>query len=241
MIRFTIGTTDRCGRQGIRTLTPRGGALVSTEARPTVSGYLPSEPIGLTGSRTRGNPSGVAPARDAGVVPLDQPPLVPIRQVDRPGSRTPISCLQGRRLPVGPAAHRSPAKVRPGLEPGPPPYRGGMPPVTPADRNSRPGRTRTCGILLVRQASWPLDDGTKSSSRGGSRTHKHQPLRLAALPFAYPAIGRVAGMGVEPHPTEFMRLGRAPAHPRVPGPGIEPGGRPHEGRPGARRAREIDQ
>ena len=26
---------------------------------------------------------------------------------------------------------------------------------------SRPGRTRTCAILFVRQASWPLDDGTK--------------------------------------------------------------------------------
>ena len=33
---------------------------------------------------------------------------------------------------------------------------------TPADRliESRPGRTRTCAILLVRQASSPLDDGT---------------------------------------------------------------------------------
>ena len=33
---------------------------------------------------------------------------------------------------------------------------------TPADRlpGSRPGRTRTCAILCVRQASSPLDDGT---------------------------------------------------------------------------------
>ena len=47
-------------------------------------------------------------------------------------------------------------------------------------------------------------------------------------------------MGVEPHPSEFMRLGRAPAHPRVPGPGIEPGGRPYESRLGACHARGID-
>jgi hypothetical protein len=30
-----------------------------------------------------------------------------------------------------------------------------------------------------------------------------------------------------------MRLGRAPARPRVPSPGIEPGDRPYESRPGA--------
>lgn len=66
--------------------------------------------------------------------------------------------------------------------------------------HSRPGRTRTCGILFVRQASWPLDDGTKGSRRGGSRTHKHQPLRLAAFPVCLPGDDeeRVAGLGVEP-------------------------------------------
>jgi hypothetical protein len=56
------------------------------------------------------------------------------------------------------------AKVRPGVEPGPPPYHRGVPPVTTADQTlcSHPGRTRTCDILLVRQASWPLDDGTRN-------------------------------------------------------------------------------
>lgn len=42
-----------------------------------------------------------------------------------------------------------------------------------------------------------------------------------------------AGKGVEHHRSEFMRLGWAPAHPRIPGPGIEPSGRPYESRLGA--------
>ena len=65
-----------------------------------------------------------------------------------PGSRTPISCLQGRRLAVGPAA-----RMRRGE----------------GASASRPGRTRTCAILFVRQASSPLDDGTKGTrTRAGT-------------------------------------------------------------------------
>jgi hypothetical protein len=67
-----------------------------------------------------------------------------------PGSRTPISCLQGRRLAVGPAAHRE--IERPGREAGPghlgPRYRAGgiglmraeRAPAPPEDRR---GETRT--------------------------------------------------------------------------------------------------
>src|ERR1043166_8416523 len=43
-----------------------------------------------------------------------------------PGSRTPISCLQGRCLPLGPAARLIHQEVRPGIEPGLPPYREGV-------------------------------------------------------------------------------------------------------------------
>ena len=59
-----------------------------------------------------------------------------------PGSRTrgePLwgrSCVQGRRLAVGPAAPILEPEVRSGLEPEPPPYHGGVPPITAADRSS---------------------------------------------------------------------------------------------------------
>lgn len=57
---------------------------------------------------------------------------------------------------------------------------------------SRPGRTRTCAILFVRQASSPLDDGTNEhrSSTGGIRTHTHQNLILAAIPVSVPCRDR---------------------------------------------------
>ncbi len=102
------------------------------------------------------------------------------------------------------------AKVRPGFEPGPPPYRGGMPPRTPADRSSRPGRTRTCALLRVGQASWPLDHGTRWSRGSGCRTQH----------------------------SEFMRLGRAPAHPQSSsdtGSSPEPAVRVQDGPPSLRR------
>ena len=53
--------------------------------------------------------------------------MSPFRSVDRPGNRTPISWLQARHLPVGRAAHIQP-EVRPGIEPGLPPYQGGVQP-----------------------------------------------------------------------------------------------------------------
>ena len=152
---FTIGAAS--GRRGIRTLIPLGGtALAGRLGKPYPTTFRSSGP---TGCRTR-----------ISATPGRRRPLGPWALRSQtlpsgpPGSRTPISCLQDRCLSIGPAAQKPPTnrEVRPGLEPGPPPYRGGVPPVTLADRctESRPGRTRTCGILFVRQASWPLDDGT---------------------------------------------------------------------------------
>ena len=110
-------------------------------------------------------------------------------------------------------------KVRPGFEPGLPPYRGGVPPVTLADRSteSRPGRTRTCAILLVRQASWPLDDGTGPVAEVGVEPTSTSLSNWRLCQFAYPAIlnGQLRAWESNPNP-EFMRLGRAPALPQSP-------------------------
>src|SRR6476619_1422105 len=51
-------------------------------------------------------------------------------------------------------------KFRPGIEPGLPPYRGGVLPKTLTDQIiSDPGWNRTIGLLDVTQASLPLDYG----------------------------------------------------------------------------------
>src|SRR5690349_21206725 len=87
----------------------------------------------------------------------------------QPGSRTPITWLQARCRSVGPAApkcrHLS-AKVRPGIEPGPPPYRGGMPPETPADRAQSSRMELSHRLPGVIRASWPLDYGTRRKDAG---------------------------------------------------------------------------
>ena len=65
-----------------------------------------------------------SPARRAGVVPLDHQPVY--RRVDRTGVEPTASTLQGSsRPPVGPCQPIS-QEVRPGVEPGLPPYRGGV-------------------------------------------------------------------------------------------------------------------
>lgn len=91
------------GRGGSRTLTPlRAHSLAARPGQPY--------PAPLHKARAR-----EIPRRDG-----------------PPGTRTPISCLQGRCPPFGPAAREW----------------------------SRPGRTRTCACLFVRQVPWPLGDGT---------------------------------------------------------------------------------
>jgi hypothetical protein len=51
-------------------------------------------------------------------------------------------------------------EVRPGIEPGLPPYRGGVPPEhLQTNCQNDPGWNRTIVLLVVTQASWPLDHG----------------------------------------------------------------------------------
>ena len=126
--------------------------------------------------------------------------MSPLRSVDRPGSRTPISWLQARRLPVGRAAHVL-SEVRPGIEPGLPPYQGGVRPkhLQTKFRCSDPGWSRTIAFLDVAQASSPLDHGIKLSvTEVGVEPTNHEALDLAALPVCVPGHVSVAGPGVAP-------------------------------------------
>ena len=116
--------------------------------------------------------------------------------MDLPGNRTPISWLQARRLPVGRAAHVH-FKVRPGIEPGLPPYRGGvLPQHLQTNVISDPGWNRTIDFLDVDQASLPLDHGidrvtgvrVELTNSRGSRPRRFTSLRTRP----------VAGSGVAP-------------------------------------------
>ena len=102
-------------------------------------------------------------------------------------------------------------------------------------RNSDPGWSRTITFLVVTQASSPLDHGIMLiSDRGGSRTHRHEALDLAAMPICVPGHKwRVRGS----HPAVQAyeaRLSTGP--PAVAGPGIEPGHRPYGSQLGTCRA-----
>ena len=106
------------GRWGNRTRQPRfRGDWLATSVLSHF-GYLPFgvEPPGIEPG---------LPACHAGVVPLDHDPVL---LSGPPGSRTPITWLQARRLSIGPAARNFLSKVRPGIEPGLPPYHSGVPP-----------------------------------------------------------------------------------------------------------------
>jgi hypothetical protein len=126
--------------------------------------------------------------------------------VDLPGNRTPISWLQARCLPVGRAARvfsyslspcarhipmcRARLKVRPGIEPGLPPYRGGvLPQHLQTNSSSDPGWNRTIDFLDVTQASLPLDHGivvvtgvrVELTNSRGSRPRRFTSLRTRPL------------------------------------------------------------
>ena len=162
---FTIGA--RSGRQGIRTLIPSWGNRLSRTARPTVSDCLPFEWThresnpDLRHARATSSPWTMGPSIadsaewTAGESNPDLRRAMPVssrwtsspfEERNRPGNRRPIPPIEG------PPENRTrspslPRRCAAG---------------TPADRlpGSRPGRTRTCAILFVRQASSPLDDGT---------------------------------------------------------------------------------
>src|SRR5271166_4487321 len=65
---------------------------------------------------------------------LGKPYPTTFRSSGPPGSRTPISVCKAGVVPLDQQPDRG--------------------------NESRPGRTRTCANLCVRQASWPLNDGT---------------------------------------------------------------------------------
>ncbi len=202
ILRFTIGA--RSGRRGIRTLIPLAGGTASAVGSASRI-RLPS---------VRVDPPGVepgSPPRQGDVVPLDHGPIVLcLRSVDRRGvePRSPACDAGVVPLDQQPVCEKEPTPIpecRSGAflrenpparsHEGPPENRTRSPSLprrcaagTPADRpaESRPGRTRTCAILFVRQASSPLDDGTSGDRRGGTRTHRHRPLRPAALPICLP-------------------------------------------------------
>jgi hypothetical protein len=132
-----------------------------------------------------------SPGCKPGVVPLDQQPLSS-RSIDPrgpPESRTRSPSLPRRHAAGAPADHR---------------------PILSSNQSSR--RESNPRFLFVREVSSPLDHGTshqspRSSSTGGSRTHRHQTLDLTAMPVRVPCrrtaslrTRRVAGPGVEPRP-----------------------------------------
>jgi hypothetical protein len=157
-------------------------------------GHGSSHTSALTRIRTRN--SSLGPRRDG---PLHHQG---IQSSGPPGSRTPISWLQARRLSVGPAAriHRI---VPEGVEPPFPLCKRGVVAIGPRD-----------GELF----SLP-------SSTGGSRTHRHQALDLTAMPVRVPCHPvasvtqlPICGPGIRTTASELMKLGRAPARPQCPRP-----------------------
>ena len=153
-VRFTIGAS---GRQGSRTLISVGRTALAER---------PGQPYPATFRFTLSVDSpGIEPGSSdcqPDVFPLDHEPV--------PFSG-PAGELNHDFLIASQASFRwtsSPCLIR--TTKGPPENRTRSPSLpkrcaagTPADRpaESRPGRTRTCAILCVRQASWPLDDGTE--------------------------------------------------------------------------------
>ena len=159
---------------------PRGGtALAGRLGKPYPTTFRSSGP---TGNRTR---ISATPGRRRPLGPWalrsPPPPSGP------PGSRTPISGVRCRCRPVGPAARLKKGTGR-NLQADPPDRRSAresnsvsLPTKEVCCRNtcrpaeSRPGRTRTCAILFVRQASSPLDDGTICGQQHGWDSNPQAP------------------------------------------------------------------
>ena len=156
------------------------------------------------------------------------------------GNRARISATPGRCRSVGPSArimsgpdrsrtdhtdlarisrhhrHAGPSfrEVRPGIEPGLRPYHRRVQPehlqtIFKSDR----GWNRTIDLLVVTQASLPLDHAIVSD-RGGRRTHKIATLRaptlrwsVTALPICVPGrFQKNGGSGGRTRRSKLMRL-----------------------------------
>ena len=92
--------------------------------------------------------------------------MSPCFQVDLMGVEPTTPTLQGSVAPNGMQARVE--EVRPGLEPDLPPYHGGVLPKHLQTIGSDPEWTRTTVLLVVTQASSPLDHGRNKSDRGRS-------------------------------------------------------------------------
>src|SRR4051812_22618165 len=124
---FVSPPGQRSGRRGIRTHNPEEGCPASDGVARQFA-CLPS-PV---------ESPGVAPGpppRQGGVVPSDHRPVS--RQWTTGESHPDL--LRARQASCCWTSSPSPPprKARSGLEPEPPPYHGGVPPVTPADRGNR--------------------------------------------------------------------------------------------------------
>jgi hypothetical protein len=142
-----------------------------------------------------------SPACDTGVVPLDQQPVRTRIELDRPGSRTPISWLQARCHPVRPAARVSdPSRGPPESRTRSASLQERDAPGTPADHCRRRSMNRVVpegieppfplckrGVVAVGPRDVEFTRRrSRSNSTGGSRTHRHQTLSLTAMPVRVP-------------------------------------------------------
>ncbi len=138
------------------------------------------------------------------------------------GSRTHLTDLAGVSRLLG-TCQPVESEVRPGVEPGLPPYRGGVLPKHLQTVSPRviPGGVEPPLSWLSPRRLRRWTTGSFFSDRGGSRTHRHEALDLAAMPICVPGRKwrvRELHPAVQAYET---RLSLRP--PAVAGPGIEPG------------------
>ena len=128
-------------------------ARFSKPARRAVSGYLPYV-FKCQWTHRESNPD----FQSAELV-SSRWTMSPCHFSGPPGSRTPITWVQTKRLSVGPAAHHR--EVRSGVEPDLRLYHGRvLPEHLQTNFKSDRGWNRTIDLLVVTQASSPLDHAT---------------------------------------------------------------------------------
>jgi hypothetical protein len=121
-------------------------------ARRAVSGYLPYSV----------DPPRIElgfPPRQGGVVPLDHEPISFSGPAGESNPDLLVASQASSRWTSRPCLL---SEVRPGIEPGLPPYQGGVRPKH-LQTTSDPGWNRTITFLVVAQASLPLDHGINLS------------------------------------------------------------------------------
>ena len=185
---------------------PRTGNRVSSAARPTVSGYLPFF-SGPTGNRTR-----------ISSLPSWRRPVGPSARIRQwtAGESNPDLLVASQASSRWTSSPLSP-EVRPGIEPGLPPYRGGVLPehLQTISQVIPDGVEPSLSWLSPRRrCRWTT--GSFVSDRGGSRTHRVTRLSTSPLcQFAYPAVS--CRSGSRTRRSRLMRPGE-PAHPQLQAP-----------------------